>query len=518
MKLPRLAPITGWRVAAFAAVAVFLALIARYYHPVYRFTSLLQLDAPNDTLKLQVFHELPVYVHRDTGGYDGLYYAQIAYHPLLDSPDLPRAIDNVSYRARRMLPATLAWGLAAGQREWIVHVYSVLNIAAWLAFAWLLWRLLAVRETRGWIAWAGFLFSAGALASVRLALTDLIAALFIAISFGLAERGRAKSGTAALAAAVLSRETAVLGLAGLAERPWLSWRNVARGICLVAPLALWMLYILWRVGPMNQGVANLTFPVVGYVEKWVEAVYAFAWLRDWPLVWGNVLCLVGLTVQALYFLLRRELDDRWWRLGVAYTALMLCLGTAVWEDYPGAAPRLLLPLTLAFNVFAARRRAPIAVLLAGNLTVLAGLGVLRDAPAHAKELAALNRGPHDCIATVQEGWFGREQLGRHLWYWTRQRGTVRLDTWPQTPARVRFAFELRGLDARTIVLRQDGREILRADITPNFSKHAVVLEIPHGHTVLEFASDRPGAREGGMPGARELAFGLFDPKLEPVER
>ena len=69
------------RAAGLAAVIAFLALIGRFWHPVYGFTALIQLDAPNDNLKIAAFREMPVYVHRDNGGYDGLYYAQIAYHP-----------------------------------------------------------------------------------------------------------------------------------------------------------------------------------------------------------------------------------------------------------------------------------------------------------------------------------------------------------------------------------------------------------------------------------------------------
>ena len=178
MTAPR--PARRWplRCAAVAAVVLFLVLVARFWHPVYGLTALIQLDAPNDNLKIDAFREHPVYVHRDTGGYDGLYYAQIAYDPLLRSVELAPAIDNLSYRARRILPPAVAWLLAAGQPAAIVHVYSFLNVAAWLALAALLWRILAVADFRGGLAWAGVLFSCGALSSVRLALTDLPMALF----------------------------------------------------------------------------------------------------------------------------------------------------------------------------------------------------------------------------------------------------------------------------------------------------------------------------------------------------
>src|SRR6185312_14260601 len=100
-----------WRWVALATIAVFLVLVARYWHPVYGFTSFLQLDSSNDTVKIAAFREQPVFVYRDTGGYDGLYYAQIAYHPLLGAPELAPAMDSLAYRARRILPSALAWTL-----------------------------------------------------------------------------------------------------------------------------------------------------------------------------------------------------------------------------------------------------------------------------------------------------------------------------------------------------------------------------------------------------------------------
>ena len=103
------------RAAGIVAVVVFLGLVARFWHPVYGFTALFQLDASNDGVKIAAFRELPVYVHRDTGGYDGLYYAQIAQDPTLRDPALPPAMDNFAYRARRILPPALAWLLGAGQ-------------------------------------------------------------------------------------------------------------------------------------------------------------------------------------------------------------------------------------------------------------------------------------------------------------------------------------------------------------------------------------------------------------------
>ena len=80
--------------------------------------------------------------------------------------------------------------------------------------------------------------------------------------------------------------------------------------------------------------------------------------------------LIALTVQAFFFIFRPRWQDPWWRVGAAYTLLLIFLGDAVWEGYPGAASRVLLPMTLAFNILVPRARRWWAVLVLGNLTVI----------------------------------------------------------------------------------------------------------------------------------------------------
>jgi hypothetical protein len=510
------------RFAAFAglvAVALFLTLVARFWHPVYGFTALIQLDAPNDDLKLTAFRELPVYVYRNNGGYDGLYYAQIALAPSLRDPQLPGAIDNLSYRARRILPPAIAWFLGAGRAPWIIRIYPLLNIVAWFALAVLLWRLLAVDTLRGWIAWAGVMFSAGALVSVRLALTDLVALAILTGALYAAERNRRSTALGTLAAAALARETSLLGLAGLAERPWVSWKNIARALVALAPLAAWLAYIRWRLGPSDQGWDNLTVPGAGFVEKWQAALAATQTLGDKLLAWTTVLATLGLTAQAALVVAQPRLDDRWWRVGAAYVGLMMFLGTAVWEDHPGAAMRVLLPLTLAFNVLADRFRAPLLWLIVGNLGVFAGLLAWRDTPFATQELAVARHGNVAAIARPGAGWFPLEEHGRHRWQWTSARGSVVFEAWPRTqPVSLHLDFALRSPAPRTVILRQEDRELWRADIGATLSTHHADLDVTPGRGSVEFSTDTPGISEGPAPGARTLAFALYDLRMTVTEK
>ena len=165
--------------AAALAVIAFALLAGRFWHPYYGFTKFVQLDAADARSGIPEIREHPVFAYDGFNGYDGAAYTQIAFYPLLDSPDLQPALGNVPYRARRILGSALAWVLAAGNPARIANTYAALNLAVWLVLAVTLWRVLPVRDARSWLAWAGVMFSAGALHSVRLALTDLLAATLV---------------------------------------------------------------------------------------------------------------------------------------------------------------------------------------------------------------------------------------------------------------------------------------------------------------------------------------------------
>jgi hypothetical protein len=502
------------RAAGLAAVLLFLGFVARFWHPVYGFTAFLQLDASNDDTKIAAFRELPVYVYRGTGGYDGLYYAQIAYHPSLTAAELQRATDGLSYRARRILMPLLAWMLALGNPAWIVHVYSLLNVAAWLVLAAWLWQLLAVSDARGWLAWAGLLFSAGALCSVRYAVPDLVALTFLAGAMLACERGRTGLALGAMAAAGLARETSLAALTAPWKRPWFSWRNAVATLLIVMPLAAWIGYVRWRIGPGGIGARNLAWPFTGWIEKWLATFAAMRTEGDLKPVWTTLLATLALTVQAAFFLKRPRLEDRWWRVGAGFVALLLCLGTAVWEGFPGAATRVLLPLNLAFNVLVHRTRAPLAWLLAGNLTVAAGLLALNDPPSDPNELAAIRAQGTACVATLRDGWYGRERASGHTWAWSRGRAAIALEAWPKDAVVPRLEFALRSLAPRTVILSQAGRELWRGSVgVPLTPRQSVPVQMAGGHASIEFTTDSRGVPESGNADARLLAFALYDARL-----
>jgi hypothetical protein len=515
--MPGTQPLWPFRLGGGAAVLVFLALAARCWHPVWGFTAFLQLDSSNDEVKIAAFKTYPVYVHRDVGGYDGLYYAQIAYHPTLKAPELAGALDNFGYRARRILPPALAWLVGLGRPSRIVYVYATLNIVAWLALAVLLWRLLAVHDWRGWLAWFGVMFSAGTLASVRLALTDLVALAIMAAAMMATERSRHRTGAALMAAAGLSRETSLLGIAGLVRRPWRSPANVLRVIMAVAPLAIWLLYIRLSFDSNDPGWANLGRPLSGLAEKLRADVDAARHHGDWQVAWTTLAATAGLVAQAIYVAARPRVADAWWRLGAAYVALMLFLGFPVWEGFPGAATRVLLPMTLAFNVMVIRHRAAPVWLLAGNLAVLSGALTFRDVPRDGRELAAGYVGEAAVVARGGAGWLDIDSGWRRSSASSDGAGRLEVETWPHDDRAIAFEATVTSREPVVLTVSEEGVVLWRNTIFAKPLRVSVPCTVRNGHARLDFSTGASGGSEGTTTRSSGTRFEVEDLRFTAVQ-
>jgi hypothetical protein len=158
-----------WRYIALGCVALFLASVATFYHPGLGFTALLGLPAGSDgktpTLQAIRYFEYPAWA-----SYDGQFYVQRAFDPLIRDPAVDRAMDLAPFRARRILFSWTAFLLGFGRPAWIVNVYALQNVACWLLLAALLTRWMPLTSVRGTACWAACLFSHGLLWSVRFSL------------------------------------------------------------------------------------------------------------------------------------------------------------------------------------------------------------------------------------------------------------------------------------------------------------------------------------------------------------
>ena len=493
---------------------LFACLVIRFWHPAYGFTSFLQMDTSSDPGKIAAFKDEPIYIYKDTGGYDGQYYAQIAYHPLLNAKELVPAMDSLSYRARRILPSALAYIFALGKPYWIVQVYCLLNCAAWFFLATILWRILSVNNLRSLITWIGVMFSAGALESVRLALTDLIALCILAAGILALERNKKTKAAYLFAVAGLCRETALLSVSVFCNikpgEKWVTKNRIKLILISVLPLSLWLLYIRYQTGIIDSGIGNLTWPLSAYVVKWNATIDAFYWNADFSLTLTTLLALIGLSTQALYILRNFEISSLWWRLGFAYSSLMLFLGQAVWEGFPGAAQRILLPLTLAFNVIARRRRTGFVVILIGNLTVFSGLLNLKDVPSDSHELSASRLNSVASVIHIEDGFYSCERTYKHTWSWCSGHGKLSVETWPKNSGTINLEFKIRSLIPCHVIAKIDGKICYSGEVTPTKSSGSLKLPYRSGSAVLEFSTESPGVSESSDSHARQLAFALYD--------
>jgi hypothetical protein len=517
-KLPALSPVGRWRLLRIGLIAVFVLLVGRFWSPHYGFTPLLQANGETESLLPASLRDTPVFIHRDAGRYDGAYYAQIATSPALRDPELAVAVDDLGYRARRILLSALAWVAGGGDPVRAVHAYAWLNVILWFLLAWILWTLLP--GGGGWrntLAWAGVLLAGGTLASVRLALTDLAATLLLAAGLLLIERGRPKASVLCLGLAGLARETALLGTGALwPEGKWTAALVLRRGLLVVLtaiPLIGWWSYVHRTVGSSGAGASNFAWPLAGWLGEWKELWQATGVEPNHGLLLGGWLDAVAVTVQATYLLKYRDTRSAWWRVGLLFVALGSVLGPSVWEGLPGAHSRVLLPLVLIFNVLAARRRAALLWLLLGNLSMVSGIWSFQIAPPAPQTLTNTAGHGHSYVLETDSRWTVAESNRKWRWAWSAGEGGLSFRVWPHQP-RLRVELQVRGITPRELEVWHNQTRVWRGSIgdRPGWIS---LPELPaeRGQLVLELRSPAPPAATGEAELARRLSFACFGARL-----
>lgn len=539
MPVRLLPPVSLHRLTRAGLLLFFLWLTGRFWHPYYGFTRFLQMDEASAATTLPELRAAPIFLYAD--GYDGHYYAQLAARPAVRDPALAGAIDSVGYRARRILLSWVAWAAGGGDPVAAVRAYAALNLAIWAGLAALLWRIFPAAGWRETLAWGGVLFSAGVMHSVRLALTDLAGLALLTGALWLVERGREKWAAGFLAAAGLVRETALLGAVALlppgrATRG--DWLRAAGWMLLCAvPLVAWVGYLRAVWGWSEPGLGNFAPPFAGWAAKGAAALSGLLSEPDRYLALTTLLAFVALTVQAAFVVLQPRPRDRWWRLGAVHVGLLALLGTAVWEGHPGAATRILLPLTLAFNVLAVRGRAGAGWLVAGNLSVLAGVLIFWSVPQHPHELAAGRSRGGGYVVRTDARWYPAEQGRDKTWAWCAQTGGVDIRWWPRADGPVEMRMAVRGITLRPLEIRQAGRVLWSGEVGEKLQWIGLSgVTARDGHAGLEIHSGTAPVREGtplpsagapasgsgfrapfvakpGQTGGRELGFALYGVRI-----
>ncbi|MCX6948528.1 MAG: hypothetical protein NTX39_02535 [Opitutae bacterium] len=449
-------------------VAIFIWIFCQFYLPGKGFTYLINFGSKNEQASLSKLQKLEHYVDRHSDGYDAQYYAQIALDPSLRNTQLPRAVDDLPYRARR---------------------------------------------------WAGVMFSLGLCASVRNALLDGPSLLLIALGVLLVEKNRPWLATIIYALSGLGKETNLLGSSALLPAKPLVWKGwgavILRGSLTAAPLLLWIAYLYVHFGPvLAVGARNFTLPFSGYGHKWQETLAVlpkttYRYLH--PL--ASLSMLIAVAVQFIYLTMRPQWQQAWWRVGATFAVLLMFLGDAVWEGEPSAASRVLLPMQFAFNVLVPSGRWWVPVLLLGNLTLLTGhitLDPIANEGYEFKGSSSLQRNSAGQRATINfpEKWYAIEHDGARYWMWSPGSNKFVVHNPHAQSLRVQLAFNVSAVGARRVEVRFNDAEIWHAELKNQGTAPVNILNLvlrPGGNQ-FDFVTDSPGIPVG--PDPRPLAFNL----------
>ena len=370
----------GYAIPYLLVPIMFLWSITQFYREDTGFTSLIAFgDAFSGTAHPDL-RNTPHALEKGSG-YDGQFYAQLALDPLLRTEDITRALDAPGYRGRRILFPWIAHLLGLSHPWYVLQAYALLNVASWLVLGWLLLRWLRPGTLRLAFAWCGCMLAEGLLDSVHRSLVDGPSMLLLAIGVVLVENNRRGAAAGLLGVAGLGRDTNLLaGVVLPTGRPTV--KGLARlglqGLVVIAPLMLWTLYLTRRgISPADAGYANFALPFTGYLEKLATTLEELR-THGWDsFARFSLVSLVSLATQAVVLVVRRDLQNAWWRLGITYAVLMTLLGIAVWEGHPGAAARVVLPMTFAFNILLPGVRWFWPLWVLGNASIISGLFALQ---------------------------------------------------------------------------------------------------------------------------------------------
>jgi hypothetical protein len=352
----------------------------------------------------------------------------------------------------------------------------------------------------------------------------------------LIESQRLWLGALVMGIAALGKDTGILSGMALPPadprkpRTWVPW--IGRGALLVAPLAAWMVYLRLNLGHGDDvGPRNFAWPFAGLANKLEDTVtdlvaepYPFRSVAKFDL-----LVLAGLLAQFFFFAFRIRWRDPWWRIGAAYAILMMFLGDAVWERYPSAAARVLLPMTLAFNVMVPRTRGWLLLLAIGNLGIFASVDLLKPRGGESfvvegpRELL-INPKNNSLVEVVYgpRNWYDAEKtrwefwrLGRGFFRWSMGDSSLAVRNPQPFPVVADINFGLRSTDRRAAIVTMNGKEVWRGMLEPAEVASASIpgVVLPPGDTVLQFRSDRPAAIPGNGD-YRRLTFSVRDLEID----
>lgn len=497
--------------------------ISDYYVSGYGFTYLIGVGEETPlAIDWAEERDVVVYKHFRSPGYDAQYYAQLALDPMLSDPELVDSVDNLSYRARRILFAWSAYLGGFGQPNLILNVFALQNVVCWGVLGILLWRWFPPVDLDRAFRWFGIMLSIGACFSVFSALVDAPSLLLLALALKWIEQGHKWRATAILALGGLAKETNVLGAAALAPSDWKSgqgWGHaVLRGAVVAVPVIVWFAILRWRLPEQGQlaGARNFALPFVDWGYRWQELWgAATADKIDWKYLPAAMATHLSLTVQAAFLLGWWRWRDAGWRLTVPFAALTLVLGAAVWEGYPGASSRVLLPMLLGFNLLVPKGRRWVALLVLGNLTMWFGPTSIEPKLEELHSINIVNRSALIPAGELQElavefprPWHRAESNGDDHWRWSEDDVDIVLNNPYAVPLQIEVRGQWSAHSGRMAYLKQGDQVLWQQQLgKPPADWRVVGVILPPGKSALRIESDTPPS-ETDPSDSRRLAVCL----------
>jgi glycosyltransferase involved in cell wall biosynthesis len=204
-------------------------------------------------------------------GNDGQQFLSIALDPAQSDPGTTAALDNPTYRGKRLLYPLLAWLLGLGQPGLILWTLGLINVAC-IGFAGGLvarWAQMQQRSTQWGLA---VLALPGYWITLSLDTADLLATtLLLTAAVGVQQQRLRPVGTS-LTAALLTRETSLLawaatGLMALWDR---RWRWLVPLALVPVPLMAWSVWLRHRFDAIEDATLaslHFTWPFAGMLRK-----------------------------------------------------------------------------------------------------------------------------------------------------------------------------------------------------------------------------------------------------------
>lgn len=510
------------------AFGFFLFKVYQYHHINFGYSTLPMFSQTAHEQSLDSLKETPHYTFPDNLGYDGQFYAQLALDPKANSPEIQRALDNYSYRARRILFSWSAWALGIGDPYWIIQAYSIQNALFWFLTAILLLKWLPANSWQNTLRFLSCMFTAGLVYSFNRALLDGPSLFLIVLGISFIEANRSWLGTATLGLAGLGKETNLLAITALwkpdSTDAKAKIRFALQAILAILPFLLWFSYILnsdTSGQSKTMGANNFTLPFAGYFSAVLEVLRKGGDTGFPARTFMQFAMLASLLIQAAYLFLRPKPNRAWWRVGVTFAVLMLVLGDAVWEGVE-AAPRVLLPMTFAFNLLFSRKTVLLPILIFANSLSIVGLSSMQTPIVTEQfELKGQLTLAYDSATNqyetllFQNGWYIYQGDQKRYWRWSSGYGETSFRIPGDQDVNTAFSFILKTIEPRELYLEVNGETVWQFQSPGGYSEiQSASFILKAGENVLKIYSPQPTSRVGADP--RSLNFALYNYKIDLI--